>query len=192
MAVDDKIKWDKKYSENSDLLSPREPSMAVVKNYKECSGNRALDLACGAGRNSLFLEENGFEVDAVDISKLALDTLNGRSKYNKINTILADLDEFDLGEERYDFIVKCNFLDRDLIKRAKKALKIGGIMVVETYIEDEENEKMNSNSNFLLKEDELLDIFKSGFEILEYKTFWNESFEKYRMKKASIVVKRLA
>ena len=191
MAVDDKIKWDKKYSENSDLLSPREPSMAVVKNYKECSGNRALDLACGAGRNSLFLEENGFEVDAVDISKLALDTLNGRSKYNKINTILADLDEFDLGEERYDFIVKCNFLDRDLINRAKKALKIGGIMVVETYIEDEENEKKNSNPNFLLKEDELLEIFKSGFEILEYKTFWNESFEKYRMKKASIVVKRL-
>ena len=192
MAVEDKIKWDKKYSENIDLLEAREPSKAVVNNYKECSGNRALDLASGAGRNSLFLEDNGFEVDAVDISKFALDILQGRSKYNKINPILADLDEFDLGEERYDFIVKCNFLDRELIERAKRALKIGGVMVVETYVEDEENEKKNSNPNFLLKKDELLEIFKNGFEILEYKTFWNESFEKYRMKKASIVVKRLA
>ena len=192
MAVDDKIKWDKKYSQNGDLLTPREPSQAVVKHYKECSGNRALDLACGAGRNTLFLEEQGFYVDAVDISKLALEYLQERAKYNKINPILADLDEFDLGEERYDFIVKCNFLDRDLINRAKKALKIGGVMVVETYIEDRENEKKNSNPNYLLKKDELLEIFKSGFELLEYKTFWNESFEKYRMKKASIVVKRLA
>jgi len=191
MAVEDKIKWDRKYNEHSDLLSRREPSMAIVKNYKECSGNRALDLASGTGRNSLFLEDKGFEVDAIDISKLALDTLKGRSKYHKINTILADLDEFNLGEERYDFIVKCNFLDRELIERAKKALKIGGIMVVETYMEDKENEKKSSNPNFLLKQDELLDIFKNGFEVLEYKTFWNESFEKYRMKKVSIVVKRL-
>ncbi len=191
MAVEDKIKWDKKYSEKSDLLAPREPSKAVVKYYTECSGNRALDLACGAGRNSLFLEEKGFYVDAVDISKLALEYLHERIKYNKINPILADLDEFYLGEERYDFIVKCNFLDRELIERAKKALKIGGVMVVETYLEDEENEKKSSNPNFLLKKGELLEIFKIGFEILEYKTFWNESFEKYRMKKASIVVKRL-
>ena len=191
MALDDKIKWDKKYKQYSDLLAPREPSQAVVKHYKECSGDRALDLACGAGRNSLFLEEKGFYVDAVDISKLALEYLQERAKYNKINPILADLDEFDLGEERYDFIVKCNFLDRDLIKRAKKTLKIGGVMVVETYIEDKDNAKRNSNPNFLLRRDELLDIFKSGFEILEYKTFWNESFEKYKMKKASISVKRL-
>jgi len=191
MAVDDKIKWDKKYKEHSELLAKREPSLAVVKHYKECSGNRALDLACGAGRNSLFLEEKGFYVDAVDISTLALEYLQERAKYNRINPIVADLDEFDLGEEKYDFIVKCNFLDRDLIGRAKKALKIGGLMVVETYIEDKENEKKNSNPDFLLKQDELLNIFKSGFEILEYKTFWNESFEKYRMKKASIVVKRL-
>lgn len=191
MSVDDKSKWDKKYNESNDLLRQRAASMAVVKHYKECSGNRGLDLACGAGRNSLFLEEKCFYVDALDISQVALDTLRGRAKTNKINPILADLDEYDLGKEKYDFIVKCNFLDRDLISRAKEALKIGGVMVVETYIEDKENEKKNSNPDFLLKQDELLETFKSGFDVLEYKTFWNEGFEKYRMKKASIVVKRL-
>ena len=191
MSEKDKAKWDKKYRENSELLAVREPSMAVVKNYKEASGNRALDLACGAGRNSLFLEEKGFYVDALDISQYALDILKGRSKTNKITPILADLDEYDIGVQRYDFIVKCNFLDRALLNRAKDSLKIGGIIVVETYMQDEDNEKKNSNNDFLLKSDELLEIFKNSFEILEYKTFWNEGFEKYRMKKASIVAKRL-
>lgn len=191
MALKDKIKWDSKYSSNRNLLNPRDPSAAVVKNYKECSGNRALDLACGAGRNSLFLEEKGFCVDAVDISHVALDILKSRIKSSRVNIIESDLDAFILNEGEYDFIVKCNFLDRELINRAKKALRVGGVMVVETYVEDRENEKKDSNPNFLLEKGELLEIFKSGFEMLEYKTFWNESFEKYRMKKASIAVKKV-
>ncbi len=191
MARDDKIKWDKKYSENSELLARRAPSKAVVKYYKMCSGNRALDLACGSGRNSLFLEEKGFLIDAVDISQIALTTLKRRAKSERVKPILADLDRFNLGKDCYDFIVKCNFLDRGLIERAKEALRVGGIMIVETYMEDPKNEKQDSNPNFLLQKDELLEIFKEGFEVLEYQTFWNESFEKYRMKKASIAVRKL-
>jgi len=191
MAEQDRVKWNSKYSKNSDLLLPREPSQAVQEYYRESKGKRALDLACGAGRNTLFLEEQGFFVDAVDISKIALDILKSRAKSDRVKPILADLDTYDLGKECYDFIVKCNFLDRELIERAKEALKIGGIIIVETYIEDPENEKQDSNPNFLLQKDELLEIFKEGFEVLEYKTFWNESFEKYRMKKASIVARKL-
>ena len=191
MAIDDKIKWDKKYSENSELLARRAPSEAVVKYYKMCSGKRALDLACGAGRNTIFLEEKGFFIDAIDISQIALNTLKSRAKSERVKPILADLDRFDLGKDCYDLIVKCNFLDRGLIERAKEALKIGGIMIVETYMEDPKNQKQDSNPNFLLQKDELLEIFKEGFEVLEYRTFWNESFEKYRMKKASIAAKKL-
>ena len=191
MALEDKIKWDKKYQENSDLLNIRPPSKILTKHINECSGNVALDLACGAGRNTIYLLEHGFRVDAVDISKVAIERLKSRVNSNNLNAIVADLDDFELGKDSYDLIVKTNFLDRALIKRAKKALKSGGIMVVETYMEDKDNQKKNSNPNFLLKKDELLEIFKEGFEVLEYKSFWNESFEKYRMKKAAIAVKKL-
>ena len=190
MAEQDRVKWNSKYSKNSDLLLPREPSQAVQKYYSECSGKRALDIACGAGRNTLFLEEKGFSIDAVDISQIALDRLKSRAKSERVKPILADLDRFDLGKECYDFIVKCNFLDRELIEQAKEALHVGGIIIVETYMEDSKNQKQDSNPNFLLQKDELLEIFQVGFEVLEYKTFWNESFEKYRMKKASIAVKK--
>ncbi len=191
MAEKDKLKWDKKYKENYDLLNLRPPSAMVVDYSSMCSGKLALDLACGAGRNSLYLLEQGFSVDAIDISTIAIDSLKSRANSSNLNVIVADLDEYELIRNRYDLIVKTNFLDRELIKRAKEALKSGGVMVVETYMEDADNEKKDSNPNFLLKKDELLDMFKEGFEVLEYKTFWNESFEKYRMKKASIAVRKL-
>jgi len=190
MAIGDKIKWDKKYSQKSELLAKRAPSAMVKKYYNKCSGKAALDIACGAGRNTLFLEEKGFFIDAIDISQVALDTLKRRVKSTRVKPILADLEQYNLGCKRYDFIVKCNFLDRALIERAKEALKGAGVMVVETYMEDAENEKRESNPNFLLQKDELLEIFNEGFEVLEYRTFWNESFEKYKMKKASIAVKK--
>jgi len=191
VSIEDKIKWDKKYQNNIELLAKREPSKMLVKFAKECKGDMALDLACGSGRNTLFLEEQGFFVDAVDISKIALDTLKSRVKSSRVNIIEADLDEFEIKKDKYDLIVKCNFLDRDLIKRAKEALKKDGIIIIETYIEDKDNEKKDSNPNFLLKKDELPEMFKSNFEILEYKTFWNESFEKYRMKKAAIAARKI-
>jgi SAM-dependent methyltransferase len=188
MSLEDKIKWDKKYKEKQKLLEPREPSLFVKKYCQAAGGREALDLACGVGRNALFLEDRGFRVDAVDISEVALDTLKSRSK-GTINIIKADLDTF-TPSKSYNLIIKCNFLDRALIERTKSSLKSGGIYIVETYIEDKANEKKESNPAFLLKKDELLKIFKDGFEVLEYKTFWNESYELYKMRKAVIAVRK--
>ena len=189
MSIEDKNKWDRKYKENPKLLEVREPSLFVKKYCQVAKGKEALDLAAGIGKNSLFLETRGFRVDAVDISKVALDILKSRSK-GTINIIEADLDNFTPTKE-YDLIIMCNFLDRKLIERTKSNLKRGGVYIVETYIEDKKNEKKDSNPNFLLKKDELLKIFKDGFEILEYKTFQNESYELYRMKKAAIAVRKV-
>ena len=189
MSIEDKLKWDKKYQEKSSLLSPREPSLFVKKYCLVAKGKDALDLAAGVGRNALFLENRGFSVDAVDISSVALDVLKSRSK-GTINIIETDLDNFN-STKSYDLIVKCNFLDRELIERSKEFLKSGGVFIVETYIEDKANEKPNSNPDFLLKKDELLKIFKDGFEVLEYKTFLNESYELYKMKKAAIAVRKM-
>ncbi len=189
MSLEDKIKWDKKYKEKPKLLEPREPSLFVKKYCQVAGGKEALDLACGVGRNALFLEDRGFLVDAIDISKVALNILKDRSK-GTINIIEADLDSF-TPSKNYDLIIKCNFLDRDLIERTKKNLKSGGVYIVETYIEDKANEKKDSNPAFLLKKDELLKIFKDGFEVLEYKTFWNESYELYKMRKAAIAVRKI-
>jgi len=189
VSKEDRKKWDKKYAQKEKLLELREPTLFVKKYYSIVNGKDALDLACGVGKDSIFLESRGFRVDAIDISKIALEKLKSYSK-GTINIIEADLDNFTPKKE-YDLIVKSNFLDRDLIERTKSSLKKGGIYIIETYIEDKDNEKRDSNPNFLLKKDELLKIFKDEFEILEYKTFSNNPIELYRMKKAAIVARRV-
>jgi 2-polyprenyl-3-methyl-5-hydroxy-6-metoxy-1,4-benzoquinol methylase len=190
VAQKDKAKWDKKYTEMEGLLERRPPSELVSAHAAEAPGTKALDLACGGGRHSLYLAERGFTVDAVDISTVALAALREKADLEHINLVEADLDTFVPEGEAYDMIVKTNFLDRDLIGRAKAALKPGGIMVVETYMADEGNEKPDSNPDFLLQKEELKSLFGEGFTVLEYKEFWNEPHEKYRMKKQAIAVRK--
>lgn len=191
MSQKDKEKWDKKYTEMAGLLQMRPPSELVSRFLDEVPGHNALDLACGGGRHSMYLAEKGFSVDAVDISTVALKALRQKADLGRINIIEADLDTFTPTQNAYDLIVKTNYLDRPLIERAKAALKPGGIMIVETYMADAQNEKPDSNPDYLLQKDELPSLFKEGFSVLEYKEFWNEPHEKYRMKKQAIAVKKL-
>ncbi len=190
MSQKDRIKWNRKFSEMPDLLALRPPSPTVERWFHEAPGKRALDLACGGGRHTRFLSEKGFEVDAVDIASVALEKLSEYVDKKRVQLIEADLDTYTLPRAYYDLIVKTNYLDRDLIERAKAALKTGGIMIVETYMADPQNEKRDSNPDYLLQSGELPEIFAQGFEILEYREFWNEAYEKYRMKKASIAARK--
>jgi len=191
MSEQDKKKWDKKYSEMADLLEERPPSKLLTAHFREVKGEEALDLACGSGRHALFLAQKGFHVDAVDISEVALKRLGDRMGGERITLIETDLDHYEPDTDSYDLIVMTNYLDRALIERAKSALKPGGIFIVETYMHDPHNEKKDSNPLFLLKERELLDHFeKETYEILEYREFWNEEYEKYRMKKEGIAARK--
>jgi SAM-dependent methyltransferase len=189
LSLQDKIKWNNKYSSNLDILKRKEVSFFLKKNIKFAKIGDALDLASGGGRHSIFLESLGFMVDAIDISDIAIDYLKSLKNKN-INAILCDLDKFEF-TKNYDLIVKINFLDKTLINRAKKALKVGGVFIIESYLQDKNNQKKHSNDDFLLKKDELKSFFKNDFEILDYQEFWNEGYEKYKMKKAAIAAKKI-
>ncbi|XPV69688.1 MAG: class I SAM-dependent methyltransferase [Halarcobacter sp.] len=190
MAIEDKIKWNKKYKDIPKLLKQRDPSPKLVEMIKECKGKKALEIACGSGRNSIYLAQNGFEVEALDISEVALKSLDEKN-YKNITTKLVDLEGYIPKENNYDLIVKTNYLDRKIIPHLAKALKKDGLLLIETYMEDKENEKPPSNPDYLLKKDELKNFFDNSFKILEYDEFFNESYEIYKMKKQAICVKKI-
>ncbi|OQX74217.1 MAG: hypothetical protein B6D59_03090 [Campylobacteraceae bacterium 4484_4] len=190
MSQQDREKWNRKFTQMPELLAPRPPSDLVADFYLEAPGKRALDLACGGGRHVRFLSEKGFEVDAVDISAVALQKLAKEIDTTRVKLIEADLESYTPEPFHYDLIVMTNYLDRDLIERTKTALKPGGIFIIETYMTDPQNEKKDSNPAFLLARGELLERFKEGFNLLEYREFWNETYEKYRMKKQAIAVRK--
>jgi len=190
MAIEDKEKWNKKYKNTPELLASRPQSYKLSNVINYAKGLNALDVACGSGRNSIFLANNGFNVTAIDISEVALNSLNEKNN-PKIKTQLVDLDTHKFDENSYDLIIMTNFLDRKAIPKLVNALKKDGVLFVETYMFHEENEKPPSNPDFLLKEGELKNFFdEKEVEIIEYDEFFNESFELYKMRKQAIAIRK--
>jgi SAM-dependent methyltransferase len=191
MSEFDREKWNRKYREKPTLLTSRPPAPMVEAYAHAAQGREAIDLACGNGRNTIYLASKGFHVDAVDISAVALADLQARIEQPEIHLIEADLDSFTPQQEHYDLAVMTNYLDRELIRRTAEALKKDALFIVETYMAHPDNEKRDSNPDFLLQPQELKTLFAQGFEIVAYEEFWNEPHELYKMRKQGIVAKKI-
>lgn len=101
---------------------------------------RVLCLAEGEGRNAVFLAERGFVVTGVDGSKVGLEKAQKLATQRgvKLETVVADLREFDLGTAKWDAIVSiwCHVppdLRAALHPKIIAALKPGGVLLLEHY-----------------------------------------------------------
>ncbi len=182
--LEDKIRWNKKY-----VSYPMPDGVAsIVEDYlKFANTGSALDIACGTGRNTYYLAEHGFTVDAVDISDYALSQIPASER---IRTIEADLDEYKIPEDSYDLIVNCNFLDRSHFPMIIAALKPSSLLIFETFVEaDGEGFHQPSNPDFLLKKNELLHIFDS-LDIIYYEECEVTNLRDERVNIASLVARK--
>ena len=129
----DRAKWNRKYREQQFPASPSE----VVRDFWHLAPvGRALDLACGNGRNACFLAARGFQVDAVDISEEGLKRFVCRSE--AINRICQNLDTFGITPGRYHLIVNTRFLLRALFPALQDGLSPGGILIFESYLQEDD------------------------------------------------------
>jgi SAM-dependent methyltransferase len=64
--------WDERYR-STDLVWGTPPNRWVERELADLAPGRALDLACGEGRNALWLAARGWQVSAIDFSAVALD-----------------------------------------------------------------------------------------------------------------------
>lgn len=179
----DQKRWDTRFGKKEFALG-KEPNSFLKKHIHLLPTGKALDIAAGEGRNAVFLAQNGFEVDAVDISEKGLKKAQklAKEKGVKINTFLVDLNQYYITKERYDLIINFYFLKRRLIPRIKKGLREGGKVIFETYLL--EHRKLGTGgpkqAKYFLKPNELLWRFKD-FRILFYR---EGIFREGRRKKA--------
>ncbi|HET6442769.1 MAG TPA: methyltransferase domain-containing protein [Phycisphaerae bacterium] len=99
-------------------------------------GGRALDIACGTGRDAAYLAMRGYEVDAVDRLPDALERARDLARRSgvRLNTIQADLrHEPVLPAERYDLVTVLRFLHRPLLPAIRECVAPGGFVVYETF-----------------------------------------------------------
>lgn len=134
----DRIKWNSRFSaEESFLGLGPSPFLArEIETVKSLlSGRRALDIACGEGRNSLFLARHGFRVTAIDISEvgLAKAARRGAAEGAEIEFVCADLDDYQPGG-RFDLVLNFNFLQRSLIPVEVGLLQPGGLLLFDTLL----------------------------------------------------------
>ena len=168
MSLTDKEKWNKKYAAE-EYITGKEPSSWLEENAGLLNTNgKALDIAGGEGRNSVFVASRGYKVTCLDISKNGLTkalTL-AHEKKAKITTLYAALDNSSLPENEYDLVLCFNFLDRNLFSGIRKTLKSGGLLFYETFTLDY-LKYSNFKKEWVLGVNELLQAF-GDFRILRY------------------------
>jgi tellurite methyltransferase len=140
-----------------------EPAQFLGQNVELLPKGRVLDVAMGSGRNAIYLARLGFDVEGVDISSEAVNTaLESAEKAGvTIRTQVADLEgNYCIEKGAYDVIICFNYLQRSLIPEIKYGLPQGGMVVYETFIVDQVQFGKPKNPDYLLKHNELLDMFR--------------------------------
>lgn len=123
--------WDERYRSQSEAGPP---TPLVVEIASRLKPGRALDLACGSGRNALWLAGRGWQVTAVDGSGVAIETLRGLNP--QIDARVADLEkhEYAVEPESWDLILMCYYLQRDLFGPVKRGVIPGGLVIAIVHI----------------------------------------------------------
>lgn len=149
----------------------RAPASFLMDNVHLLPKGRALDVAMGHGRNAIYLARMGFEVEGVDISADAVaGTLEtARQAGVTIKAHVADLERgYEIEKEAYNLIICFNYLQRSLLPQMKDGLQHSGMVVYETFLIDQAQLGKPKNPDFLLKHNELLDMFRD-FRVLYYR-----------------------
>ena len=120
--------WNDRYRSREELDD--EPAPLLLRAALHLPQGRALDLACGAGRNAVWLARRGWQVTAIDGASEAVRLV--REREASIDARVMDLERGDalpFDDETFDLVAILFYLHRPLFAEAKRVVKRGGIIV---------------------------------------------------------------
>jgi SAM-dependent methyltransferase len=156
-----RAKWDAIYSERKVLP---EASLVLRQNQHLLPEQGvALDLACGQGGNALLLREAGLVVSAYDVSAIAIGQLQQVAVFKglELDAQVRDIVKSPPKKNSVDVLVVSCFLDRELCPCLIDAIRPGGLLFYQTYCQEKAFQQGPNNPDFLLKDNELLQLFAS-------------------------------
>lgn len=128
--------WNRRYA-GSELLWTAQPNRFLVAETEHLPAGRALDLACGEGRNAVWLAERGWEVVAIDFSDVALEKARALADARGVEAewIHADLLEFEPSPKGFDLVIAFYLqvpadARTPVLQRAAGAVASGGTLLV--------------------------------------------------------------
>jgi SAM-dependent methyltransferase len=132
----DRDDWNRRYAGN-ELLWTAQPNRFLVAETGRLPAGRALDLACGEGRNAVWLAERGWTVVGVDFADVALEKarLLAEARGVACEWVHADLSEYVPERGAFDLVIAF-YLQlpaperTPVLRRAAAALASGGTLLV--------------------------------------------------------------
>jgi len=177
--MNSRMKWNSKHKERLDQQRLPEPNPRIKNLSAYLTGGRALDLACGLGGNSIFLAQLNYEVEAIDISDVAIHYIQEQVSRDNltIHPKICDLTELNNQQwrnESFDIVVITYFLDRSLFPFVKNLVKEEGYFFMETFYQSPQNENQGVSNQYKLQPKELLTEF-SDWKVHFFEEVDNES-----------------
>ncbi len=98
--------WDEKFGASEFLFTAR-PNQTVVDEATDLKPGTALDIACGQGRNAVWLAEQGWHVTAVDFSRVGLDRARRLAEARGVDVtyIEADVVTWQPPKQAFDLVL---------------------------------------------------------------------------------------
>jgi SAM-dependent methyltransferase len=164
MTASDRVHWDTIYRTRgeTDFPDPDPLLYQAAPPLRMGETAHALDLASGLGQNGLWLAAQGYTVDLIDISRVALTQARAEAAHRNLRTVnffQLDLDNSQLQPATYDLICVIRFLDRSLLPQIRAAIKPGGRIIYQTFNIRFQRERPDMNPAYLLEIGELAGFF---------------------------------
>jgi SAM-dependent methyltransferase len=127
--------WNWNLAKEEYWRTPSDELYPVAFRWQNIGYKKVLDLGCGVGRNSIFLSQMGFEVDAFDLSPTAIEELTSKKERLKlkIRTKIGDMLELSYADEYFDSILAFHSIYhtdmqglQNVIREMKRVLVDGG------------------------------------------------------------------
>ena len=192
------MSYDKTYK-NFDNVFGSNPEEILTNFFDKIDKTKpVLDIGAGQGRNSIFLAEKGFEVDAIDPSIVAVETLSEISQKRNlnINTYHADFESFTSVRKCYSAIMLFGLIQilshkqiNDLVNKINSLICDKGLIFITAFgVEDpgfkkyskqwlieKENSFKDNDGNYrtYLKKNEVLNLFPS-YNVVYHKEEWGK------------------
>lgn len=161
--------YNRLYLAGSDIFT-REPNAFLVEAVRNRKPGRALDVGMGQGRNALFLARLGWEVTGFDSADEGIRQAKAEAARLalRLNAEVNTFDSFDFGDEKWDLVVLTYEPTKIIAPRVARALRPGGIVVVEDRHLD--TRRVWPTGTF--GDNELISLFP-GLRVLRYEDVWS-------------------
>lgn len=166
--MDLRDKWNARYKTLSGL--PKAARVLHENRHLLPASGVALDVACGRGGNAIELARQGLQVDAIDLSTVAIDDLQAQARQEglTIQATVSDIEHSPPEVDKYNVIVVSYFLSRPLFSALTAALKSGGLMYYQTFTRTRVSDRGPQNPEYRLANQELL-ILMPDFDLVVYR-----------------------